>query len=295
MTVPRGFHSLPPVRCRLLFLLAIVAFSTASAAPRVEGPSFDASTGFLYNSNLGNAQRAGDIEDDFFWNAGGGATWSAVVERDWRIAARLFAGTEIPFEYSAFTMARTGADLSVTRKFGLGPSAPRLALAVSFERDFFQDPQMSKWLLVPSARWTQPLAEGWSLEALYRFDARFAESALFSGQGNEGGLTLRWEPEGRWSFSGGYRVRYGDVVSFATPPRPDIVSVSSVVEPGNTIFGRPLTAYRLDALTQAFAAGAAFALTPDISLELTGEFQHTSRSAITYHAFLVQLAAKAAF
>jgi hypothetical protein len=286
------------VRRRLALLLAamVAAVPTAAgAAARVEGPSFDASTGFLYNSNLGNAQRAGDIEDDFFWNAGGGVTWSVPFARDWRASARLFAGTEIPFEYSAFTMARTGADLRLTRKFGLGARAPRAAAAVSFERDFFQDPQMSRWFLVPSARWTQPLGGAWSLEALYRFDARFADSALFSGQGNEGGLTLRWAPDGRWSFSGGYRVRYGDIVSFATPPRPDIVSVSSVVEPGNTIFGRPLTAYRLDALTQSFAAGAAFALTADISLELTGEFQHTSRSAISYHAVLVQLAAKASF
>ena len=133
------------------------------------------------------------------------------------------------------------------------------------------------------------------MEGIYRFDARFAESKLFSGFGNEGGVVMRWEPEGRWSFSAGYRLRYGDVVSFATPPQPAIKSVSIVVDPGNTIFGRPLTAYRLRALTQTVSAGMAYAVTPDISLELTGEFQHTSRSAITYDAFLAQIAAKFAF
>ena len=258
-------------------------------------PNFDASTGFLYNSNLSNAQSAGDIEDDFFWKASAGATWHTPAGRDWRLAARLFAGTEIPFEYSAFTMAKTGVGLRATRKFGLGAEAPSASAAVSCERDFFQDPQMSGWLLVPSARWTQSVSESWSVEGIYRFDARFAESKLFSALGNEGGLVVRWEPEGRWSLSAGYRLRYGDVVSFATPPQAAIKSVASVVEPGNTIFGRPLTAYRLSALTQTLSAGASFAVTPDISLELTGEFQHTSRSAIAYDVFLAQLAAKFVF
>jgi chromosomal replication initiator protein len=53
--------------------------------------------------------------------------------------------------------------------------------------------------------------------------------------------------------------------------------------------------HRLAALTQSFSAGAALALTPDLSLELTGEFQHISRSAITYHAYLAQVSAKVAF
>jgi len=278
-----------PILVIFAVLLVLVCAGAAAA------PSFDASSGFLYNSNLSNAENAGDVEDDFFWKASGGATWNAPAGRDWRLAARLFAGTEIPFEYSAFTMAKTGLDLRATRKFGLGSAAPTASAAVSFERDFFQDPQMSGWLLVPSTKWTQKFSETWSLEGIYRFDARFAASKLFSGLGNEGGVAMRWEPEGRWSFSAGFRLRYGDVVSFATPPQPAIKSVSTVVDPGNTIFGRPLTAYRLSALTQTVSAGMAYAVTPDISLELTGEFQHTSRSAITYDAFLAQIAAKFAF
>jgi hypothetical protein len=46
----------------------------------VERPTFDVSSGFRYNSNLSNADRASDVEDDFFWRAdarkepfGGGA------------------------------------------------------------------------------------------------------------------------------------------------------------------------------------------------------------------------------
>ena len=273
-------------------LLLVLGCGPVSAAER---PTFDLSSGFRYNSNLSNADKASDVEDDFFWRADAGATWSRQLDRDWRLSGRVFAGTEIPFQYSAFTLARVGADARVTRKFGLGRTAPKATAGLAFERDFFEDEDMTKWLLQPSVRYQHPLGGDWSLELLYRFDASFARSGLFDGTGNEGALTLRWEPEGRWSFFAGYRLRYGDVVSWATPPRPDLVSVASVVEAGNTVFGRPLTAYRLQALSQTPLLGISFALTPDISLELSGEFQHTSRSAITYDAFLAHLGAKAVF
>lgn len=278
---------------RSMGIAAIALISCTWAAAQL--PSFDAASGFRYNSNLSNAEDSADVRDDFFWKFAAALSWNKPAGRDWRLAARVFAGTEVPFQYSAFTMAKTGVDLRATRKFGLGVAAPSASAAVSFERDFFQDPQMSMWLLVPSVKWTQKFGEAWSIEGIYRLDARFAESELFSGLGNEGALLIRWEPAGRWSFSAGYRLRYGDVVSFSTPPQPAIKSVSTVVEPGNTIFGQPLTAYRLAALTQSFSAGAAFALTPDLSLELTGEFQHISRSAITYNAYLAQVSAKVAF
>jgi hypothetical protein len=276
------------------FLVAVTALARFDHAAAAEA-SFDASTGFSYNSNLSNADRASDVYDDFFWNADGGVSWDASFGRDWRGSAGFFAGVEVPFEYSAFTLARVGVDARMTRKFGLGTDAPRLTIGTSFERDFFQQTEMSKWLLVPSVRWVQPLGEAWSADLLFRFDGNFADSTLFSGYGNEGGLTFRWRPEGRWSFSGGYRLRYGDVVSFATPPRPDILSIASAVDPENTFFGPTLTAYRIQALTQSFVLGASVALTEDVSLETTGELQRTSRSAISYDAFLVRLALKAVF
>lgn len=277
-------------------LWLLLAFWLASLpCGRGAEPEFHAATGFSYDSNLSNASRAGDVYDDFFWNAEGGATWRSALDRDWRASAGVYGGVEVPFEYRAFTLARAGVDARLTRKFGLGQGAPSLTAGGFIERDFFQQTEMSKWFFVPSLRWTQPFGGDWSADILYRFDGSAAGSNLFSGYGNEGGLTLRWRPEGRWSFSAGYRLRYGDVVSFATPPRADILAVSSVVQRGNTFFGRTLTAYRLQALTQSFILGAGYALTGDISLQATGEFQHTSRSAITYDAFLAQLSLKTVF
>ena len=142
-------------RSMAIAAIALVNCTWAAA----QSASFDAASGFRYNSNLSNAQDSADVRDDFFWKFAAGLAWNKPAGRDWRFAARIFAGTEVPFQYSAFTMAKTGVDLRATRKFGLGAAAPSASAAVSFERDFFQDPQMSMWLLVPSVKFRGGLVD----------------------------------------------------------------------------------------------------------------------------------------
>ena len=274
----------------------ILALMNLFAQPVVaEAPSIDLSSGLFYDNNLSNAERSSDIEEDYFWSLNAGATWSGLTGNEWRTSVRVFTGAEVPFEYSAFTLGRAGADARLSRKFGLGANASRASGGVSFERDFFHDQDMSSWLLVPSVKWTHHLTALWSADLLYRVDVRYAESNLYSGHGHEGGLLLRGNPGERWSFASGIGIRYGDVVSYATPPRPDIKPVSSIIEPDNMAFDRPLTAYRLDALTRSISVGTAYALTPDISLELNGKFQYITRSDFSYDDITLQLALKSVF
>jgi len=292
--------------CRLhMAILAVAVIMAAKVCGGAVMPGFDVSSGFTYNSNLSNAQAWEDVRDDFFWMTETGATWNWVPGTDWRASVRLFGGLDVPFEYSAFRALRVGTDATLVRKFGLGPDAPRLAVSMRFERDFFEDPQMTRWFLRPVLKYEYTLAADWRAEISYRFDNSYAGSELFSGFGNEAGFFLRWEPEGRWSFFAGYRVRYGDVVSWSSGSGPSYWSwarrnasfreVADVVERGNTVFGRPMTAYRFEALTQSPTAGVSFAVTPDISLQVRGEYRYTSRESINYDVFLVHVGLHAAF
>jgi len=282
--------------CIAVFLGFAFGMAMGSAsAQKIEGPAWDVATGFLYNSNLSNAERSTDVESDFFWQMEGGASWSRAIERDWRLRARAFAGGSVPFEYEAFNQARLGTDLELGYKHGLGPMAPTVRAGLTVERDFFEEDGRSRWFITPGLRARQPLSESAGVELHYRFDTSRAIAPLFDGYGNEGGVTLTWEATDRLSFSAGYRARYGDVVSYAAPPRPDIVGVADVIVPGTTTFNRTLTAYRLEAFTQTAHASVFFALLPELSLAVQYRFQHTTRAAISYDNHLVEFGIKAGF
>lgn len=284
--------------------IRVLALGVVGSAWAGDGrPGFEAGSGFSYNSNLSNAQAWGDVRGDFFWLSEAGVDWKGVWARDWRWSAGVFGGLDVPFEYEAFRALRVGGRAGVTRRFGLGREAPAASVSLRFGREFFEDEEMTGWFLRPEVRYGHSLGGDWRAEVFYRFEADFARSELFSGTANEFGLLMKWEPEERWVFFAGYRLRAGDVVSWASVPRgagwrranAAMFEVADVVERGNTVFGGPMTAYRFEAWTQVPEAGVVFALTPDVSLELRGEYLHTWREAIAYDGFIVKGGLRAAF
>ena len=91
----------------------------------------------------------------------------------------------------------------------------------------------------------------------------------------------------------GYSYRYGDVISYAIPPRPDILRLTTERRPV-TSFGTPrYTAYRLPAATHAFSVSAGYSLTKYLSFQVAYEYLDTRHDPLQYENHLVE--AKVAF
>lgn len=92
----------------------------------------------------------------------------------------------------------------------------------------------------------------------------------------------------------GYSYRNGDIISYAIPPRPDLLQIAPV-RPGVTSFGtNPLyNAYRVGAETHALSVVAGYTLTKYFSIQLGYEYAATSHDPLRYKNHLVE--AKVAF
>jgi len=84
------------------------------------------------------------------------------------------------------------------------------------------------------------------------------------------------------------RWRHGDVLSYATPPRPDLVEVARVRTFSET-FSRPMIVYSVEAHTVSGAVTVSRALNEVTSLDLGCEWRETTRSPLRYVNRLVSL------
>ncbi len=93
--------------------------------------------------------------------------------------------------------------------------------------------------------------------------------------------SARFDVAEKTRLSLGYEFRDGEVVSYAVPPRPDIVALANAQRTVAT-FGRPYVAYNLDAMTHTLGIGISQALTNSVALNFRYEWHYTSRADFIY-------------
>ena len=87
----------------------------------------------------------------------------------------------------------------------------------------------------------------------------------------------------------GYSYRDGDVISYAVPPRPDIVALASERRPIDTFGIDPLyTAYRVRGQTHTVSVSAGYALTKYLSVQVAYQYGSTSHDSLQYENHLVE-------
>ena len=87
----------------------------------------------------------------------------------------------------------------------------------------------------------------------------------------------------------GYSYREGNVISYAVPPRPDIVALTSQRRIVTTFGTDPLyTAYRLRGQTNAISVTIGYAMTKYLSVQLAYEYATTSHDPLQYENHLVE-------
>ena len=279
------------VKTKWTFGLAIsltLALSSARADWR-----FDAETGALYDSNLSNSDRSADVKDDWAWQTEASAANGFQLTRDLRLDLAADLHALVWAHYSGLDNLALGGKASFRYRFGLGRLAPWAALEDHLAYSFFREDTRSGYGNRVSLRGGIGITDRLALEAGYTFDNFDAGEKIWSSRGNSGALHLIFDLTSSLQVAVGYSYRYGDVVSYALPPRADADALAGASDSVPT-FGQPAyTAYRYKGRTNAVSASLDYILGRNVSLQFNYEFRDTTYRSLEYGNHLVE--AKIAF
>jgi hypothetical protein len=190
--------------------------------------------------------------------------------------------------FDGLDRAAAGARLGWQHKFGLGPFAPLLRLDVSGDLVAARESgragragsatlsarqRLSHWALAQVAHtWT-------------RYDGR---AHAFDRTGAETALSLTASPSAAWRATIGVRRWNGGVLSYATPPREDLIKEGKALTIVST-FDRadPLVAYYFIARTETLRLEVGRTLGPRAEFALGVEWRNTRRGALSYRNRIV--------
>jgi hypothetical protein len=273
----------------LLSVSFAVAFGVAHADWR-----FDAETGGLYDSNLSNLDRASDVKDDWAWKTDLRIANGFQLSRDLRLNVAADLRGQLWNRFDAFNKIGSGAAIGLRYRFGLGPLAPWISLENRTVYDRFNETARSGW--DESCRLASGIAlSKWiALEAGYTFENFAAADDFFDEQGHRASARAIVDVTSSLQIAFGYTYREGDVISYAVPPRPDILPLAIERELVTTFGSNPrYTAYRLLGRTHTVSVSAGYAVTTYLSVQLGYEYAVTGHDPLQYENHLVE--AKIAF
>ena len=276
-------------RVTLLSVLLAMTLNFARAEWRL-----DTETGGFYDSNLSNSDRASDREYDLAWKTDLRIGNGFQLSRDLRLNVAADLHSAVWDHYDAFNEIGAGASAGLRYRFGLGRQAPWILLEERIGYDRFHETVRSGWDESLRLRSGIAISERIALEAAYIFGNFAAPDDFFDEQGHTANARVIVDLSSSLQIAIGYTYREGNVLSYAVPPRPDILLLTSESRPVTTFGTNPLyTAYRLRGQTNAVSVSAGYALTRYLSVQLAYEYAVTSHDPLQYENHLVE--AKLAF
>jgi len=286
---PEPNRRIKTVRLIVLSVLLAMTLNFARAEWRV-----DADTGGFYDSNLSNSDRRSDEKDDWAWKTDVRLADGFQLSRDLRLNLAADLRGELWDRFDAFNEIGAGASAGLRYRFGLGRQAPWILLEERIGYDRFHDSDRSGWDESLRLHGGIAISERIALEAGYIFGNFAAPDDFFDEQGHTANARVIVDLTSSLQVVLGYTYRDGDVISYAVPPRPDILLLTSERRPVTTFGTNPLyIAYRLRSQTNAVSVSAGYALTRYLSVQLAYEYATTSHDPLQYENHLVE--AKVAF
>jgi hypothetical protein len=276
-------------RSTILSVLLVMTLNFARAEWRL-----DAETGGFYDSNLSNSDRASDEKDDWAWKTDVRVGNGFQLSRDLRLNLAADLRGQLWDQYDAFNEIGAGASAGLRYRFGLGRQAPWILLEERIRYDRFHETVRSGWDESLRLRGGIAISERIALEAGYIFGNFAAPDDFFDEQGHTANARVIVDLTSSLQIAIGYTYREGNVISYAVPPRPDILLLTSEARRVTTFGTNPLyIAYRLRGQTNAVSVSAGYALTRYLSVQLAYEYAVTSHDPLQYENHLVE--AKVAF
>lgn len=242
-----------------------------------------------WDSNASNANRASDQIDTLQLKADALASHHYGLGRDDAMHVSFHGAAEWFPRYRSLTTGAIGARAEWRHKFGLGPLAP--VFSVELAGDFIAAQETGRRgtgtgvvfalrkRLTPVSR----LTVGYELA---RQDARYA---VYDRAGGEGSIDLDRDFGDTTRLTVGVRYRRGDVLSHATPPRPDLVSIAPNRLAVDS-FDRPMVAYSIDARTWSGRIALTRALDESSAIVAAYDYRDTQGDPLRYVNHLVSVA-----
>lgn len=190
--------------------------------------------------------------------------------------------------FHGLSQAAAGAQLEWRRKFGLGPLAPVFATELSAgatgARESFRQGTSAGLAFSLRKRFDHAWHATLATE-LARFDAR---SVVFDRSGSETAVEVERTLTARSHLALRVSYRDGDVLSYGTPPRPDLVLLAPA-RISVTTFRVPMTAYSISAHTVGARAAFLHAIGSNSAATFAFEWRETNRTPLRYVNQLVSL------
>lgn len=250
---------------------------------------FDVETGALYDSNLSKSDRATDEKDDLAWKSDIRIGNGFQLSRDLRLNVAAVLEGQLWGRFNDFDEIGVGASAGLRYRFGLGRQSPWVLFEDRLTHNFVRDSAQSGWAERFGVRGGIPVTDRIAIEGGYTFDNFAAPDRFYDRLGNGADVRFTFDATSAFQFGLGYAFRYGDVISYAVPPRPDIVRISSEHRPDEAFGTNPLyTQYHLQVSTNTISASAAYALTKYFSVQLSYEYSVSSHDPLQYENHLVE-------
>ena len=239
-----------------------------------------------YDDNLGRAADATDKRGDTAVGLAVSTDHTRAFARDWLLVAGLAARGEHWLAYERFGTADFTARTSLRRRFGLGPAAPALRLALAGGPRAAQEDDRSGWTGLAAAEFTH---RPWTrLRYTLAFEGERIDTrdTFYDITGRTFSADLTFLPDDRWALSTGFAHRFGNVLAFATPPpswrflSPYLSTVP--IKRSTGFFDDPFVAYNLEAATHEGSLQVSRALDDDTRLSLGFTYADTRRDGLHY-------------
>lgn len=201
----------------------------------------------------------------------------------------LHVGGEWWPRFRGLNQAAVGGRLEWRHKFGLGAIAPVFSVELAGDGVIAEETGRRGTRTGVTVALRKRFNDYWRASIAHEFARHDARLAVFDRSGNESSVELARDVADVARFTFTLRYRDGDVLSYGTPPRPDLVALARnrmLVE----TFGRPMVAYSIDARTVGAKVAAIRALDESSALVLGYEYRETEHKPLRYVNHLVSLA-----
>ena len=256
--------------------------------------NFDIRSGVLYDSNVSRSNRSEDVLDDAAWRSVIAAGQGFQLTDDLRLGVFGELESHVWGTYDGLSNLRPGLAPNLRYRFGLGKNAPWVRLEPKLAYADFAEARRSGWDFRPGVRAGFRVAERFTLEAAYLYEHFAARDIIFDQQAHSASFRGTLEVTSSMQIAVGYAYRYGDVNSYAVPPRPDIVRIADAFGPINT-FDTPYVAYRFSASTHSSSVAISQSLGSVAALQASYQWQHTSHNSLRYTNHVAELAIALSF
>ncbi len=145
----------------------------------------------------------------------GSAEWRNQLNRDVALQFEADAGVETCPRYDGLDRMLAGVELSVRRKFGLGPLAPAFRAGLSFTGSSYRESFRNSTRLIAGLSWTKRWDESWQTVLAAEFLRNDGRAHVYDYQNQGLSFEVRYDLSERWQLAAGVRRQWGDQVTYA--------------------------------------------------------------------------------